>query len=69
MGLGTATPPLCVSQSSDARDLADLWRLEGAALKRWGRIIAGTAIETRFGVMQIEQVLALSTRARMAPRR
>ena len=65
MGLGTATPPLRVSQSEIADRLGDVWKLSGARLDRWRRIVAGTGIDTRHAVMPIEQVPALSTRARM----
>ncbi len=64
-GLGAATPPLTVEQSSIATRLADLWGLRGAALERWQRIIAGAGIDTRHGVIPIEQVLNLSTKERM----
>ncbi|MHC4589716.1 MAG: type III polyketide synthase [Planctomycetota bacterium] len=65
MRLATATPPLCLSQAQTADRLSDLWRLEGDELDRWRRIVAGTGIDTRYGVMPLEQVPALSTEARM----
>jgi predicted naringenin-chalcone synthase len=64
-GLATATPPLCLPQAETADRLGALWRLDGEDLDRWHRIVAGTAIETRYGVMPLEQVPALSTQARM----
>jgi predicted naringenin-chalcone synthase len=66
LGLGTATPPLCLSQAAVAQRLADLWSLRGSDLERWQRIIVGSEISTRYGVLPIEQVLRLSTEARMA---
>ena len=65
VGLGTATPALRLSQSTIAERLAELWQLSGSALDRWHRIIAGSGIQTRCGVLPIEQVLGLSTRQRM----
>jgi predicted naringenin-chalcone synthase len=65
MGLATATPPLCLRQAETADRLSALWQLDGEDLDRWRRIVAGTAIETRYGVMPLEQVPALSTQARM----
>ena len=65
VGLGTAVPHLCMEQSEIAARLAAVWGLRGSQLRRWQRIIAGTAIDTRCGVMPIEEVVALSTMARM----
>jgi predicted naringenin-chalcone synthase len=63
--MGTATPPLRISQRETTEHLGALWKLRGEDLDRWRRIVAGTAIDTRHGVMPIEQVPGLSTRARM----
>ena len=65
LGIGTATPPLRLRQEEVAATLGDLWKLSGAALERWRRIVAGTAIDTRYGVMPIDRVVHLSTQARM----
>jgi predicted naringenin-chalcone synthase len=65
MGLATATPPLRLTQAETAERLGDLWRLRGDELHRWRRIVAGSGIDTRHGVMPLEQVPALSTKARM----
>ncbi|MHC4384913.1 MAG: type III polyketide synthase [Planctomycetota bacterium] len=64
-GLASATPSLCMPQAETADRLAALWQLDGEELDRWRRIVAGTAIDTRYGVMPLEEVPALSTKARM----
>jgi predicted naringenin-chalcone synthase len=66
LGIGTATPPLFREQADIARDLAGLWKLQGATLKRWERIIAGSMIDTRCAVMPPKDVMHLSTQARMS---
>ena len=43
VGLGTAVPHLCMEQSEIAARLAAVWGLRGPQLRRWQRIIAGTA--------------------------
>ncbi len=65
IALGTATPPMRVSTQDVGEQLAAMWRLDGADLARWRRIIAGTGIDFRYGVMPIAEVLELSTRQRM----
>ncbi len=65
LGLGVATPDLCWPQAAAAATLADLWNLNGAALARWRRIVAGSGIETRHSVLPMDQIIGLSTEARM----
>ncbi len=65
MGLGTATPALRMPQDELAARLARLWGLRGPELERWRRIVQGSAIDVRHGVLPVEAVLPLSTRARM----
>ncbi len=65
LGLGTATPSLCVPQAEACERLARLWGLAGEDLARWERIAAGSAVESRSGVLPIECVLDLSTAERM----
>ncbi len=64
-GLGTATPGLALSRSDTHDRLARLWGLSGAELRRWRRIVDGTGIEMRYGVLPPEQVIGLSTEGRM----
>lgn len=65
VGLGTATPSLALEAADTCERLARLWRLTGDDLARWSRIVAATGIETRYGVMPVEEVMGLSTQARM----
>lgn len=65
VGLGTAVPNMCMEQSEIAARLAAVWGLRGPQLRLWQRIIAGTAIDTRCAVMPVEEVVTLSTGARM----
>lgn len=46
--------------------MAALWDLKGSALERWRRIIAGSGINQRHGVLPINEVIELSTAQRMA---
>ncbi len=64
-GLGTATPALALARSDTHDRLARLWGLSGAELDRWRRIVDGTGIEMRYGVLPPEQIVGLSTEARM----
>ena len=48
-----------------SRQLAKLWGLSGTRLDRWHRIVAGTGIDYRHGVLPLEQVVGLSTAQRM----
>ena len=66
LGLGTAVPALALTQREIARRLARAWGLRGPKLDRWRRIVEGSRIERRFGVMLPERVVGLSTEARMA---
>ena len=65
LGLGVATPDLCWPQPAIAATLADLWNLNCAAMARWRRIVAGSGIETRHSVLPMDQIIGLSTKARM----
>ena len=65
VGLGTATPSLNLGGPEAGERLARLWRLTGDDLDRWSRIVAATGIETRYCVMPVEEVMGLSTQARM----
>ncbi len=65
MGLGTATPSLCLEQAAVTRRLAELWQLTGGELKRWHRIVAGAGIERRHGLLPVDEVMGLSTQQRM----
>jgi len=52
--------------SADTRHrLARLWKLTGDDLDRWQRIVTASGIDTRYGVLPAEEVLGLSTEARM----
>lgn len=65
LGLGTAVPEIHWLQEEMERKLATLWRLEGVALEKWRRIVAGSGIEHRHGVMQPEDAIGLTTAQRM----
>jgi predicted naringenin-chalcone synthase len=65
LGLGFATPALSLSQSTIEAKMADLWSLRGEDLARWRRIVAGSGIEKRHGVLPPGEVVHLSTAARM----
>ena len=64
-GLGTATPALALDRDDTHDRLARLWGLSGSALDRWRRIVDGTGIEMRYGVLPPEQIVGLSTEDRM----
>ena len=64
-GLGTATPALAFAADDTHDRLARLWGLSGRELDRWRRIVDGTGIETRYGVLQPEEIVGLSTEGRM----
>jgi predicted naringenin-chalcone synthase len=66
LGLGTAIPAIRRSQQETAAELAERWRLRGAALKRWQRIIAGSGIEFRHGVLRADEIIGATTAQRMA---
>lgn len=65
-GLGHALPAERWSQPEIAERLASAWKLDGAERERWWRIIDGSQIAHRFGVLPIEPTLDLSTAQRMA---
>lgn len=65
LGIGTAVPDFFLSQDDNARQMARLWNLQGTALDKWQRIVAGSGIEKRHGVLPPEQVVALTTAQRM----
>jgi predicted naringenin-chalcone synthase len=64
-GLGTATPALALARQDTHDRLAQLWGLSGSELDRWGRIVDGTGIDMRYGVLPPEQIVGLSTEGRM----
>lgn len=63
--IGLATPAMRWPQAEIADRLAALWRLDSAQADRWRRIIEGSCIEARHGVMALEEVVGLSTQQRM----
>jgi len=65
VGLGTATPAHVLAGADTRHRLARLWQLTGDDLDRWQRIVTASGIETRYGVLPPEEVLGLSTEARM----
>lgn len=65
VALGTATPELTCTQDEFAAIIESELNLQGMALQRWRRIIAGTGIDIRQGVARPEHVLHLSTAERM----
>ena len=66
LGVGTAVPEMRWSQAQTVEGMAALWNLSGAALDRWRRIVAGSEIETRHGVLAPEIVAPMTTAQRMA---
>jgi len=64
-GIGTATPALALARGETRDRLARLWGLSGSELDRWCRIVDGTGIDMRYGVLPPEQIVGLSTEARM----
>ncbi len=65
LGLGTALPGLRVPQAELARDMTELWRLEGARRARFQRIIEGSGVESRHGVVPIDSIPPMTTAERM----
>lgn len=65
IGLGCAVPPLLHTQQQIAEELASLWRLGRAERARWQRIVDGTKIGQRHGVLPMDRIMHLSTTARM----
>lgn len=66
LGLGTANPTLRWSQEDLATEMAAIWGLRGEALERWRRIVAGSEIDQRCGVLPVRDVVGMSTAQRMA---
>ena len=66
LGLGTAVPVHFESQEETQAKMAALWGLNASALERWRRIVAGSGITRRHGVLPVEQVIGLSTAQRMS---
>jgi predicted naringenin-chalcone synthase len=65
LSVGTAVPEMSCSQQDFAAIMAEILNLKGAALERWSKIIAGSGIELRHGVMRPEEVFGLTTARRM----
>lgn len=65
IGIGTAVPDAVWSQTVVEERLASLWQLNGDALNRWRRIIAGSQVDTRHAVLPAEDVMTMSTHQRM----
>lgn len=66
MGIGTAVPEKRWSQDQVADMLARRWNLTGGALDRWQRIVAGSGIDSRHGVLPMDEVIDLTTAQRMS---
>lgn len=66
VGLGVAVPARQWRQEQVRDCCAALWDLRGEELARWHRIIAGSAIQTRYGVLGPDEVMHLTTGQRMA---
>jgi len=66
IAVGTAVPELAWPKSQTFDGLAALWNLRGAALERWQRIVAGSGIDKRHGVLAPEMVASMTTGQRMA---
>ena len=65
LGMGTANPELQLSQLDIEQRMAEVWNLSGTALARWRRIIAGSEIQKRHGVLPPQAVVRLGTAERM----
>jgi predicted naringenin-chalcone synthase len=65
LGVGTAVPDVCWTQQESAQRFAQIWNLQDAALGRWQRIVAGSGISKRHGVMSPDEVVPLTTAQRM----
>ena len=65
IGLGCSTPERWFSQSEIQREMAGIWNLGEVERARWQRIVAGTGIEKRHGVLSPSEVVGLSTADRM----
>jgi predicted naringenin-chalcone synthase len=65
LGVGTAVPDVCWTQQESGERFARIWNLQDAALGRWQRIIAGSGVFKRYGVMSPDDVVPLTTAQRM----
>jgi predicted naringenin-chalcone synthase len=65
VGLGTAVPLLHWSGEQTFNNMAAVWNLSGAALERWRRIVEGSEIERRHGVLPPDLAARLTTAQRM----
>jgi predicted naringenin-chalcone synthase len=66
LGVGTAVPELRWNQDHIAELLAERWKLAGSSLDRWKRIIAGSGIDFRHGVIPPDEAMNLTTAQRMS---
>jgi predicted naringenin-chalcone synthase len=66
LGVGTAVPELRWNQDHIAELLAERWKLAGSSLDRWKRIIAGSGIGFRHGVVSPDEAMNLTTAQRMS---
>lgn len=66
LGVATATPPICWEQATTLETLGRLWRLGDEARGRWERIIAGSGVRSRYGVLPLDRIVRMSTGERMA---
>lgn len=64
-GLGCAVPELRHSRDESADEMMRLWDLTGAERKRFERIVAGSGIENRYGVIHPSDLVEASTQRRM----
>lgn len=65
LALATAVPPRRYSRDEVETRLAAMWRLTGAARGRWHRIVAGSGVDFRHTVAELDDILHLSTGDRM----
>lgn len=63
--IGVATPAHSRPQEEIANVLERAWGLRGAEAARWRRIVAGSGIDQRQAVGDVEEILRLSTAERM----
>ena len=66
LGLGVATPGLTRTQQDLGTALETAWGLDSTSAERWWRIVNGSGIESRSGVVMPERIMDLSTAQRMA---
>lgn len=65
LAVGTATPPLQQQQEEIAAALESHWQVFSARRDRWRRIVAGSGVAARYGIVAIEQILRATTSERM----